>query len=92
MLSNHTFQNQKQQLLDIWINNEKTWNQPNQKEDDQETMNTPSPLENGLKTHALYAATICCNEPTGKFYTDLTRRFPVQSSRGHKYILVAYNF
>ena len=40
----------------------------------------------------MYAATICYNEPTGKLYTDLMGRFPVQSSRGHKYILVAYNF
>ena len=61
-------------------------------DDDQDTMHTPSPLEKGLNTHALYAATICYNEPTGKLYTDLTGRFPVQSSRGHKYILVAYNF
>ena len=55
-------------------------------------MHIPSPLEKGLKTHALYAATICYNEPTGKLYTNLTVQFPVQSSRGHKYILVAYNF
>ena len=60
--------------------------------DDQDTMHTPSPLEKGLSTHALYAATICYNEPTGKLYTDLMGRFPVQSSRGHKYILVTYNF
>ena len=38
------------------------------------------------------ATTICYNEPTGKLYTNLTGRFPVQSSRGYKYILVAYNF
>ena len=55
-------------------------------------MTSPAPLENSRKTHALYAATICYNEPMGKLYTDLTGRFPVQSSRGHKYILVAYNF
>ena len=55
-------------------------------------MNIPSPLENGLKTHALYAATICYNEPTGKLYAYLTKHFPVQTSRDHKYILVAYNF
>ena len=60
--------------------------------DDQDTMNSPSPLEKGLSTQALYAATICYNEPTGKLYTDSTGRFPVQSSRGHKYILVTYNF
>ena len=60
--------------------------------DDHDTMNSPSPLEKGLSTHPMYATTICYNEPTGKLYTDLTGRFPVQSSRGHKYILVAYNF
>ena len=64
----------------------------NPREDDKETMHIPSPLENGLKTHVLYAATICNNEPTGKVYTNLTGRFPVQSSRGHKYIPVVYNF
>ena len=57
-----------------------------------DTMHTPSPHDKGLNTHALYAATICYNPPTGKLYTDLTGQFPVQSSRGHKYILVAYNF
>ena len=61
-------------------------------DDDQNTMHTPSPLDKGQCTHALYAATISYNQPTGKLYTDLTGRFPVQSSRGHKYILVAYNF
>ena len=61
-------------------------------DDDQDTMHTPSPLKNGLNTHALYAATMCYNEPTGNLYTDLMGRFPVQSSRGHKYILVTYNF
>ena len=55
-------------------------------------MVSPEPLENGQHTHAMYATTICYNEPTGKLYTDLTGRFPVQSSRGNKYILVAYNF
>ena len=62
------------------------------REDDQETMHIPSPLEKGLKTHVLYATTICYNEPTAKLYTNLTGYFPVQSSRGHKYILVTYNF
>ena len=40
--------------------------------DDQHTMHTLSPLKKGLSTHALYATTICYNEPTGKLYTDLT--------------------
>ena len=48
--------------------------------DDHDHMTTPSPLENGISTHAMYAATICYNEPTGKLCTDLTGRFPVQSS------------
>ena len=61
-------------------------------DDDQDTMHTPSPLEKCLSTHALYATTISYNEPTGKLFTNLTGQFPVQSSRGHKYILVAYNF
>ena len=61
-------------------------------QDDRETMASLAPLENGRHTHAMYAATICYNEPTGKLYSDLTGRFPVQSSRGNKYILVAYNF
>ena len=60
--------------------------------DVQNTMHTPSPLDQGLRTHALYATTISYNQPMGKLYTDLTGHFPVQSSRGHKYILVAYNF
>ena len=55
-------------------------------------MTSPSPLKKGLQTQAMYAATICYNAPTGKLYTNLTGRFPVQSSRGHKYVLVAYNF
>ena len=61
-------------------------------QDDRETMASPAPLKKGRHTHAMYATTICYNEPTGKLYTDLTGRFPVQSSRGNKYILVAYNF
>ena len=60
--------------------------------DDQDTMHTPSPLDKGLQTHALYAASISYNQPTGKLYTNLTGRFPVQSNRGNKYILVAYHF
>ena len=55
-------------------------------------MPSPSPLKKGLRTQAMYAATICYNAPTGKLYTNLSGRFPAQSSRGHKYILVAYNF
>ena len=41
-------------------------------EDDQDTTHTLSPLEKGLSTHALYAAPICYNEPTGKLYYRLS--------------------
>ena len=31
------------------------------------------------------------NEPTGQIYTDQTGRFPIQSSRGYKYIMILYD-
>ena len=39
-------------------------------------------------THHVFAAV---HDITGQIYTDLTGRFPVQSSRGYKYILVLYD-
>ena len=92
MLSNNTYQNQKPQRLGILTSNGKISKSMKLHEDDQDTMHTPSPLDKGLHTHAQCAATICYTPLTGKLYTNLTGRFPVQSSRGHKYILVAYNF
>ena len=53
-------------------------------EDDQDTMHKPSPLDMGLHTHALYAATICYTPLTGKLYTDLTGQFSVHSSRSQQ--------
>jgi hypothetical protein len=41
------------------------------------------------RTHHVFAAV---HDVTGQIYTDLTGRFPVQSSRGYKYILVLYDY
>jgi hypothetical protein len=45
-------------------------------------------LENGEKTHCVYASTI----NAGKIHTDQTGRFPVVSSKGNKYIMVLYEY
>lgn len=39
----------------------------------------------------MYPAVVDCN-PTGQIYTDLTGRFPVQSSKGNKYVFVLYDY
>jgi hypothetical protein len=41
-----------------------------------------------VKTHQVFAAMV----DVGKVYGDLTGRFPVQSSSGHKYILTLYDY
>jgi hypothetical protein len=41
-------------------------------------------LDNGVKTHCAYAATI----DAGQIYTDQTGRFTMVSSKGNKYIMV----
>jgi hypothetical protein len=48
----------------------------------------PPQEANNPKTHLLFAAII----DTGKIYTDQTGRFPVTSSKGHKYVLILYDF
>ena len=35
---------------------------------------------------------IVSSSPKGMGYTDLTGRFPYRSSRGHEYIMIAYNY
>jgi hypothetical protein len=45
-------------------------------------------LDQGIKTHYVYAATI----DAGKIYTDQTGRFPVVSSKGNKYIMILYDY
>lgn len=42
------------------------------------------------RTHQVFAAVIATT--TGEIATDLTGRFPTTSSRGHKYILVLYDY
>jgi hypothetical protein len=45
-------------------------------------------LDQGIKTHYVYAATI----DAGQIYTDQTGRFPVVSSKGNKYIMILYDY
>jgi hypothetical protein len=40
----------------------------------------------GTKTHLVYAILV----EQGHIYTDLTGKFPVQSSKGNSYIMVSY--
>ena len=40
----------------------------------------------------IYAAILDPSAPTGRTYSDLTGRFPVQSNRGSNYILVVYEY
>ena len=57
----------------------------------------PSPEEQpipstGTRSHTIYAAILDPATPTGRTYSDLTGRFPIQSNRGAKYILVVYEY
>ena len=49
--------------------------------------NRPAPIEQ--RTTTFYFA---CQEATGKFYTDPTRRFLVPSTNGNEYILCGYDY
>jgi hypothetical protein len=40
----------------------------------------------GTKTHLVYAIIV----DQGQLYTDLTGKFPVQSSKGNSYVMVCY--
>ena len=46
----------------------------------------PSPT--GTRSNTIYSAIIDPSAPTGRTYSNLTSRFPVQSNRGANYILV----
>ena len=57
----------------------------------------PSPEEQpitstGTRSHTIYAAILDPATPTGRTYSDLTGRFPIQSNRGANYILVVYEY
>jgi hypothetical protein len=45
-------------------------------------------LDQGIKTHHVYAATI----DAGQIYTNKMGRFPVVSSKGNKYIMTLYDY
>jgi hypothetical protein len=47
-----------------------------------------TPEAANIKTHQVFAAMV----DVGKIYGDLTGRFPIQSSRGHQYILTLYDY
>lgn len=44
------------------------------------------------RSHSIYAAIATPHETTGQTHGDLTGRFPVQSRRGNKYILIIYDY
>jgi hypothetical protein len=46
----------------------------------------PSDTELGTKTHHVYAVVV----DQGQLYTDLTGKFPVQSSKGNSYVMLCY--
>jgi hypothetical protein len=47
----------------------------------------PTPYADlGTKTHLVYAVVV----DQGQFYTDLTGKFPVRSSKGNSYVMVCY--
>ena len=50
------------------------------------------PSATGTRSHTIYSAIIDPSTPTGRTYSDLTGRFPVQSNRGANYILVIYKY
>ena len=46
----------------------------------------------GTRSNTIYAAILDPATPTGRTYSDLTGRFPIQSNRGTNYILVVYEY
>ena len=48
-----------------------------------------TPSQNRTRTHSVF---LQATDLAGKNYTDQTGRFPVTSSRGFKYIMVAYDY
>jgi hypothetical protein len=52
------------------------------------SMTSESSLDDGIKTHCIYAAVV----DAGKIYNEQTGRFPVISSRGNVSIMVLYEY
>jgi hypothetical protein len=80
-------------LIQININNKRSFESTktkcknNQSQGPKVTITEPD-LDQGIKTQYVYAATI----DAGQIYTDQTCRFPVVSSKGHKYIMILYDY
>jgi hypothetical protein len=55
---------------------------------DANALDDVAPKAAHVKTHQVFAAMV----DVGKVYGDLTGRFPIQSSSGHKYILTLYDY
>lgn len=50
------------------------------------------PKQEPLRTHDCFVTIKQVDQLDGKSYSDLTGRFPIPSSRGNEYILVAYDY
>jgi hypothetical protein len=60
----------------------------NKRAPDAEALDDVTPEAAHVKTHQVFATMV----DVGKVYGDLTGRFPIQSSSGHKYILTLYDY
>ena len=61
------------------------------KDEVQEVESTPEQENNNIKTHDVMCATFS-EEELSKSSSDQTVKFPITSSRGHKYIFVFYHY
>jgi hypothetical protein len=52
---------------------------------------SPSREPNNIRTNAVFA-TVLASTDLRKSYSDQTGRFPVQSSRGHNYVMILYDY
>jgi hypothetical protein len=59
--------------------------------DEESETDFPKQLDDGIRTHQVYAA-VLDKSPTGSIYTDQTGRFPLPSSSGNQYLFVLYDY
>ena len=64
-------------------------NLPSTNVSNSETASPPTEPVVLLRTHCIYAT---CEPISGKIFSNLPGRFPIQSTRGMNYILVVYNY
>ena len=67
------------------------WSTKPVKNDVQEVDSIPEQEKNKFKTHDVMCATLSVEE-LSKLSSDQTGKFPITSSRGHKYIFVFYHY